>query len=70
MGDFLQRYVEHIPPPRFHMVRRYGIYAGSLQHLLQEARMASAATKSSLVTVASATLSGGNCRAEYDFEFG
>jgi hypothetical protein len=35
-GEFVRRLMQHVPPKGFHMVRGYGVYAGSLSDELRE----------------------------------
>jgi hypothetical protein len=35
-GEFVRRLMQHVPPKGFHMVRGYGVYAGSVSDELRE----------------------------------
>ena len=51
-GEFIRRFLQHVPPPRFHKVRSFGLLAPGNRRLLGRIRLFIAPPK----TVASATV--------------
>ena len=39
IDEFIRRFLLHVPPPRFHTVRSWGLYANAATHLLDIARI-------------------------------